>query len=63
MCSKLKQLYYKVAQALLQSKGVLRYYKTEIKLLQSEACNLLQSQAAGTAKEGSYYNMEHFFMS
>ena len=50
MCSKLKQLYYKVAQALLQSKGVLRYYKTEIKLLQSEACNLLQSQAAATAK-------------
>ena len=50
MCSKLKQLYYKVAQTLLQSNGALRYYKTKIKLLQSEAGNLLQSQAAVNSK-------------
>ena len=63
MCSKLKQLYYKVAQALLQSKRALHYYERKIKLLQNGAGNLLQSQAAVTATSGSYYNMGHFFMS
>ena len=58
---KVRQLYYKVGQALLISRAASRYYKLEQAILQSGAGNLLQSWAIVITKCGKYYKVGKFY--
>ena len=57
---KVKRLYYKVVQALSQSRAASRYYKVGKELLENWGVNSLQSGGIATTKRDRYYKVGQY---